>query len=346
MIRRLALLTAVAATPAAAQDHSMHDMPGMTMPAPPVAKPRPKPRPKPAARPTASAPVEPSTMDHSTMQGMDHTAPTADPHAGHVMPAQPPATAEPIGTDLPPGNAPAPPVPTPHYADRIWDPARMARARDVMMREDGGGQRFAQIMLDLAEVRSGKVGASWRWEGSGWFGGDIDRFVVKTEGEGANRVESAEIQALYSRAIGPYFNLQAGVRHDIRPMPDRTYATIGVEGLAPYWFDVAAAAFVSTRGDVLGRVEGYYDQRITQRLIAQPRVELNLSAQDVPVIGLGSGLTSAELGLRLRYEIRREFAPYIGLSWDRRVGDTARLARDRGEDVGGIGAVAGLRLWF
>uniref|UniRef100_UPI00258902F2 copper resistance protein B n=1 Tax=Pseudomonas sp. TaxID=306 RepID=UPI00258902F2 len=115
--------------------------------------------------------------------------------------------------------------------------------------------------------------------------------------------EEGEVQALYSRAVGPYFNLQAGVRQDFRRGPDRTYATVGFEGLAPYWFDVEGALFLSDRGDVLGRLEGYYDQRMTQRLVLQPRVELNLSAQDVPSSNIGSGVTDAEAGLRLRYEI-------------------------------------------
>jgi copper resistance protein B len=162
-------------------------------------------------------------------------------------------------------------------------------------------------------------------------------------GEG---VEDAEIQALYSRAIGPYFNLQAGIRYDFKPNPSRTYATIGFEGLAPYWFEVEGAVFLSDKGDVLGRLEGYYDQRITQRLILQPRAELNLAAQDVPENGIGSGLSDIELGLRLRYEITRQFAPYVGVSWDRKLGDTADFARAAGEDPSTTSLVAGIRLWF
>ncbi len=356
-------LFAVLAMAAPAQDHAMHAMPGMTMPAKPAAKRKP-PAGKPAARKPVKrpAPVAPVAMDHATMDhaqmghvpaesvpdaapmdhgAMDHTA------MGHAATSasEPPAK---TGTDLPAGAAPAPPAPMPHYADRVWDPAAMAQAREAMMRQEGGGQTFAQVMLDLAEfrIRDGRDG--YRWEGEAWFGGDIHRAVVKSEGEGdlGGGLEAAEVQALYSRAIGPYFNLQAGVRHDPRPGPSRTYATIGVEGLAPYWFEVDVAAFVATTGEVLGRVEGYYDQRLTQRLILQPRVEVNLSAQDVRRRGIGSGVTDAELGLRLRYEVRREFAPYVGVSWERRLGDTARFARAAGADTGGLGVVAGLRAWF
>jgi copper resistance protein B len=265
-------------------------------------------------------------------------------HASHAM-AMPDAT--PRGTELPAGNAPAPLPPSDHYADRQFPGAEMHRSRMAMMREEGG-RAISQVMFNLAEVqiRDGKDG--YRWDGEGWFGGDINRLTIKTEGSGAFRegVESAEVQALYSRAVGPYFNLQAGVRHDFQPTPTRTYATIGFEGLAPYMFEVEGAAFLSNKGDLLGRLEGYYDQRITQRLILQPRVELNLSAQDVPENRLGAGLTDAELGLRLRYEIAREFAPYIGISYEAKTGRTADFARADGKDATSTSFVAGVRFWF
>ncbi|MDB5690685.1 MAG: copper resistance protein, partial [Sphingomonas bacterium] len=196
--------------------------------------------------------------------------------------------------------------------------------------------------------QTGKGGDGYRWDGEAWFGGDINRIFVKSEGEAAfrNGVETAEVQALYSRAIGPYFNLQAGVRHDFGPSPNRAYATVGFEGLAPYWFEVEGAAFLSDKGDVLGRLEGYYDQRVTQRLVVQPRAEFNLSAQDVPEDRLGAGLTSAELGLRLRYEIRRQFAPYVGVSYEAKAGRTADFARADGDDPTRTSFVTGVRIWF
>jgi len=265
-------------------------------------------------------------------------------HATHGM-AMPDAPQS--GTALPAGNAPAPLPPSDHYADRQFPGEEMRRSRAAMMKEEGG-RSISQIMFNLAEVqiRDGKDG--YRWDGEGWFGGDINRLTIKTEGAGAFRegVESAEVQALYSRAVGPYFNLQAGVRHDFQPTPNRTYATVGFEGLAPYMFEVEGAAFLSTKGDLLGRLEGYYDQRITQRLILQPRVELNLSAQDVPENRLGAGLTDAELGLRLRYEFAREFAPYIGVSYEAKTGRTADFARADGKDPTSTSFVAGVRFWF
>ncbi|MPS71433.1 MAG: copper resistance protein B [Novosphingobium sp.] len=367
---RLAMLLSASAvfalaTPAAAQEHSMHDMPGMVMPtAKPKPKPKPKPkattpaprRPQPAAKPAAPAPTGHEGHDMSGMDSPAQSAPAKDQdtmpgmdmpadHRGHDMAAM--SSGEPVGTDLPAGSAPAPTPPMDHYADRQFPPADMAHARDMMMRESGG-QTMATVMFNLAEYQARKGRDGYRWDGEAWLGGDINRLTIKSEGEGVLRkgVEAAEVQALYSRAIGPYFNLQAGVRHDFKPGPSRTYAVIGFEGLAPFWFEVEGAAFLSDKGDVLGRLEGYYDQRLTQRLVLQPRVELNLAAQDVPENRIGAGLSSAELGLRLRYEITRQFAPYVGISYEAKTGQSARYARTDGDDSTTTSFVAGVRVWF
>lgn len=377
MIRLAALAglssLAIAASPAPAQP--MQNMPGMNMPMPakkpPAAKPKPfatkRPAPKPKPRParaspkpapsaampdmdmsqpakTGATPAMPS-MPGMDMPGSDKKAPAAMP--GMSMPGGAMTEMAPTGTALPAGNAPPPPPPADHYSDRFFPPADMAKARDAMMREDGG-RPFGTVLFNLAEyqARAGRDG--YRWDGEGWFGGDINRLTIKSEGEGAfgKGVDSAEVQALYSRAIGPYFNFQAGIRHDFQPTPTRTYATVGFEGLAPYMFEVEGALFVSPQGDVLGRLEGYYDQRITQRLILQPRIELNLSAQDMPAQRVGSGLSNAELGLRLRYEITRRFAPYIGVSFEAKTGRTADYARADGQRPRSTSFVAGVRFGF
>jgi len=369
-VRRFAVVAALVlpgAAPeiAAAQDHSMHKMPGMQMPGmamPPARKTVPK-----TVTPQKNTPKKavvkktgPNNQEPKSAGGVKPAPKPAAPMMDHHMmdhskmpiaDAPTSGAGAPVGTALPAGDAPAPPVPTGHYADRFFDPAAMARARDRMMREQGG-QRFAQVMMNLAEVqiRDGRDG--YRWDGEAWFGGDIDRLVIKSEGEGdvgddfGSGVGDAEVQALFSRAVGPYFNLQGGIRHDFAPSPTRNYATIGVEGLAPYMFEVGAAAFVSTKGDVLARVEGYYDQRVTQRLVLQPRVEFNLAAQDVPENRYGAGLVDTEIGLRLRYEIRREFAPYLGVSHAAKVGRSARFARADGNDPSSTSLVAGVRVWF
>jgi copper resistance protein B len=269
----------------------------------------------------------------------DAAVPAADPHAGHNMVT--PFTGEIIGT------APAPVPPTDHAADAVWGAAAVAPSRAALRREHGGFTG-SMILFNIAEYQARKGGDGYRWEGEGWFGGDINRFVVKTEGEGDVRgsLEKAEVQALYSRAIDPWWNLQAGIRYDVQPEPQRVYATLGFEGLAPYWFKAAGALFLSNKGELLGRIEGFYDQRITQRLIVQPRAEIDASAQSIPEIGVGAGLTDIEIGLRLRYEIAREFAPYIGVEWSAKLGKTAQFARDAGERASGVNYVAGIRFWF
>lgn len=346
MIARLLTGVALAAiaTPAAAQHHAGHTMSGMEMPTPQPAPHRPaEPKRKAASPRTDDRRTTPAVFVATPPAGHVHASPSTNPASD---PVPMPVTA-PLGTALPPGNAPPPPAPSDHYADRDFPAAAMAQSRDRMMREQGG-QVFHQILFNIAEVqvRDGRDG--YRWDGEGWIGGDIDRAVVKTEGAGSfgQRIEAAEVQALYSHAIGPYFDLQAGVRHDVAPTPTRTYATVGVEGLAPYMFDVEAAAFLSTRGEVLARLEGWYDQRVTQRLVLQPRAELNLSAQNIAATGTGDGLVDAELGLRLRYEIAREFAPYVGVSYEAKAGRTADYARARGDDPTSTSLVAGVRLWF
>ncbi|WP_242127771.1 copper resistance protein B [Sphingobium sp. Sx8-8] len=302
-----------------------------------------------AALPALAQEMDHSRMDHGAMEGMDHSAhrppaqetadhpPADDPHAGHGQPA--------ADDGIPKGTAP--PIPADHAAEAFYNPDEMARSRFAMLQESGG-MTFSQFMLDRLEYRLGKGMDGYHWEGEGWIGGDINRFAFKTEGEGkiGGPLESAEVQALYSRAIDPWFNLEAGVRHDIRPDPQRTYAVVGIDGLAPYWFEVSAQAFLSNKGDAHLRLEGSYDQRITQRLILQPAAEVNIAAQDVPELGIGSGISNIELGLRLRYEFAREFAPYVGVNWERKLGDTARFARAEGERASVPSLVMGVRFWF
>ncbi len=316
-MRTLAVLTAVlavSATPALAQ-HAGHPMP----PA--------KPTPDDAATAAPAQVSQPPAVQEDTaaMPGMDATTPVA--------------------TEEDVGDEPAPPVPADFAADSIFDPAVMARARAGLQLEHGGGIN-SKVTINLGElqIRDGENG--YRWEGEAWIGGDINRFVVKTEGEGAGELESAEVQALYSRAVSPYFDLQAGIRQDLQAGPKRTYATVGFEGVAPYWFETSGALFLSSKGELLGRLEGTYDLRLTQRWILEPRVEANLTGQDIPELKLGSGVSNIELGLRLRYEIKREFAPYIGVSFDRKFGGTADYARIAGEDVEATSFVIGVRAWF
>jgi copper resistance protein B len=282
----------------------------------------------------AAAPAAAEEMDHAHMPG---------------MPAQPPAAAAPpaAGPSEPAPASSRPPAWSGDYAaDRDYDPQAMAHAR-AMMRREMGGMSYSKIMLKLGEYRTGSDGDGYRWNAEGWFGGDIDRLVLKSEGEGrvGEGLETGEVQALYSRAVGRYLDLQAGLRQDVSPHA-RTYAAIGAQSLFPFWFDVEGALFLSTRGELLARAEGSYDLRLFQRLVLQPRIEANLAAQDSPGLRTGSGLSSAEAGLRLRYEIRREFAPYIGVSWERRFGRTADYWRAAGEGAQSTSFVVGLGAFF
>ena len=235
-----------------------------------------------------------------------------------------------------------------HASDSHAGAQSMQAAREAL-REHMGGQKTATLFGDRLEYRSNEGDPMMLWDAQAGYGGDINRAVVKTEGEyllDDRATEKAEIQALFSRAVSPYFDLQAGLRYDVDPTPDRYSAVLGLQGLAPYWFELDAAAFVSQRGDVSARVELEYDLLLTQRLILQPRLELDVALQDVPELGRGSGLASMETGVRLRYEIRREFAPYIGLSWERALGDTADFSRAEGDSVSRLSFVAGVRFWF
>ncbi len=283
-------------------------------------------------------------------QGHEHhqaaETPCSPEHAamGHCN-----ATATPLQAERDPAASGAAPAPVPaDYADRIWGREAMLESRETLRRDHGGGS-FSKIMLDRAEARIGGGRESWLWEAEAWAGGDVDRLVLKGEGEGAfggEGIEQIEAKALYSRAIDPYFNLQAGARHDFRDGPDRTYAVIGIEGLAPYWFEVEAYLHLSTKGELLASAAAEYDQRLTQRLILQPRVEAEFAAQDIPEIGIGSGITGIEAGLRLRYEIVREFAPYVGIVHESLLGRTADMARAGGAERSSTRTVLGLRAWF
>jgi len=315
------------------KDHDMSSMPGMQMPGHDM-----------STMPGMGTPANPSAPaghDMSTMPGMP--MPPGQSMPGMAMPGM----EAPSGTDLPAGNAPPPPLLTDHAADQVYGSQAMAMGRHHL-ETFHGGQKIGQIFFNLAEYQFRKGRDGFEWNGEAWYGGDINRVWLKSEGEGTfgRSLERAEVQALYSHAIGPYFNLQGGLRYDFKPNPSRIYATLGIEGLAPSFFEVEGALFLSNKGELLARAGGYYDQRITQRLILQPRAELNFAAQSSRETGIGSGLSDAEIGARLRYDITRQFAPYVGVQYRSAFGATRRFLREAGEDAGGWEVVTGLRAWF
>ena len=289
---------------------------------------------------TAAAPL--AAQDHHAGHAMP--PPAQDPHAGHDMgdmdkPASPGPTME---TPPPPAAGSGPP----RAADAIWGAKAMTASRDDLRRTHGDFPVFwFQGDRLEAQVREGQD--LYLWDIQGYSGGPTEPLWFKSEGEGefGANPEEAEVQALYAKAFAPFWDVQAGIRHDIGG-PDTTHAVIGVQGIAPYMFEVDAALFMSTRGDLTARIEAEIDQRITQRLILQPRIEANLAAQDIPQLGIGAGLDQIEVGARLRYEIAREFAPYVGIEQSWRTGQGADFARSLGQNPSATSFIAGIRFWF
>ncbi|MDP1912831.1 copper resistance protein B [Brevundimonas sp.] len=345
--------------PAAASPHAGHDMStmGQTQPAPAM----PAGHDMSTMGQTQPAPAMPAGHDMSTM---DQPQLTPVMPAGHDMSTmgQMPAGHDMSGMAMPPdvptsannpGRPPEAPAPAgatsgpTHAADLLFDPAEMAAAR-AQLRVEHGNVRTSAVIIDRLEATFANGGEGFAWDAQGWTGGDINRFWWKSEGDGAfgGEIEEAEVQALYSRAFRPFFDFQTGLRQTYRPEGDRTDLVVGVQGLAPYWFEVDAAVFLSNKGELTARAQADYDQRITNRWIIQPRAEVLLSAEDIPELRIGSGLSSLQVGARLRYEFRKEFAPYVGVEWTRSFGNTADFLEADGRSSEDTRLVVGIRAWF
>ncbi len=207
-----------------------------------------------------------------------------------------------------------------------------------------GDAIFAHALLDQAE---GRLGDQFRWDGQGWIGGDYDKLWIKSEGmAGHGRVEDGQHELLYDRAITAFFDAQFGVRADLDSRASREWAAFGVQGLAPYFLDVEATAYVGDGGRIAARFRLSYDLLLTQNLILQPEAELDLYGADDPARHIGAGLSDIDTGLRLRYEISRKLAPYAGISYRGAFGGTADYARRDGESTGDMRFVVGIRAWY
>ncbi len=273
-----------------------------------------------------------------------HTAP-ADSMPGMTMPrpgAAPPTAT--IPTQLPPsavigGGAGAAPLPI-----KEPPPGWPSPVSDKTLN--------SFLLFDLLEFQLAPNVRAARWDILGWYGGDTDRIWFKSEGRynGATRNGEGDLQVLYGRLISPFVDFQAGFRWEQQLSWDnnlgRAFGVVGIQGLVPFGMELEAAAFLSTQGDVSARLTLVQDFPLTQRLILQPRFEMNVAVQSVPSYGVGSGVNDIELGLRLRYEIMREFAPYVGVSWLRSLGDTATFRANGGENTSVLQFVAGVRTWF
>lgn len=256
----------------------------------------------------------------------------AQEHAGHGQPQEKPETKAPPA-DLPPVTD----------ADRSAAFPKLMQGGHAV--HDSGLHSY--VLFDQLELQAGDGGAAGSWDNRGWIGGDVNRFWFRTEGEiGDGDLEEAQMHALYGRAIHPWWDVVVGVRQDVNPGPNRTWAAVGVQGLAPYRFEVEATAYIGESGRTHVRLETEYELLLTNRLVLQPLVELEIYGKADPERRIGSGLSSGEAGLRLRYEIRRELAPYVGVTWHRTFFGTADQAKAAGEDPGGTRVVTGVRVWF
>jgi copper resistance protein B len=206
---------------------------------------------------------------------------------------------------------------------------------------------FAHAILNQNEGRFNGSNTQYRWEGQGWVGTDYDKLWIKSEGTlSKGAVEDGQHQFLYSRAVTTYFDLQGGLRSDIDSRPTRNWGAFGIQGLAPYFFDLELTGFASSEGHLAAKLEASYDLLLTQRLILQPQVELNIYSKADPARLTGAGFSDIDTGLRLRYEFDRKFAPYIGVVYDGKFGQTANYARRAGESTGSVRFAFGIRTWF
>ncbi|MEQ4255753.1 copper resistance protein B [Pseudomonas syringae pv. atrofaciens] len=203
------------------------------------------------------------------------------------------------------------------------------------------------FLADKLEWQDANDGSALAWDLSGWIGGDIDRLLLRSEGERTNgKTEEAEIQALWGHSISPWWDVVAGARQDFKPGAPQTWAAFGLQGQAISDLDIEATAFIGEAGQTAARLEADYDLQLTSNLVLQPTAELNFYGKNDPQRGNGSGLSTSEFGLRLRYEITPQFAPYVGVSWDRSYGKTADYAREDDEDTQDARLVVGVRMWF
>ena len=275
--------------------------------------------------------------------------PPAEPQPHHAHP--PPAPQAPAGPPVasqPSHDAPAeasteaPNEPIPPLTDED----RAAAFPPGLDGHTVHDKRFnAFVLFDRLEWQG--AGAGGAIENTSWIGGDINRLWIRAEAEAdEGRLEDTSVEALYGRSVSRWWDVVGGVRQDVQPGDPQTWAAIGVQGLAPYWFEIQATAYVGTDAGTRARFEAEYDLLLTNRLILQPLFEFDLYGKRDPARGVGAGLTSFEAGLRLRYEIRRELAPYLGVVWDRRLFGTADLARENGESVASAKLALGVRTWF
>lgn len=284
--------------------------------------------------PVPPSPASAQAQDHAHHgggQGQGKPGPGPTGHDDHATHRKSPGPKE-----YPPGIPP------------ITDEDRAAAFPELNGRHTAHDQRVSSyVLFDQLEWQAGKGATAGNWDARGWIGGDVHRFWFRTEGDAEDsRIGEAQAHALLGRAIHPWWDVVVGVRQDFGPGPGRTWAAFGIQGLAPYWFEVEATAYIGESGRTHLRLETEYELLFTNRLILQPLVELEVYGKADPERGIGAGVSTAEAGLRLRYEVRREFAPYVGVTWSRKFFGTADFAQAAGGDTSSARVAMGVRVWF
>lgn len=287
--------------------------------------------------------VDHSAMDHSKVDHsqMDHSA------MGHDAPPEPTPAAHDHSTmdhaAMDHGMVAEPKTPLP----AITDADRAAAFPALTTSHAHHSQWFSKVLVDELETWEADDGRALRWGAQAWVGSDLNRVWLRSGGERVGGVtEAADVELLFGRGISPWWDVVAGVRHDVRPGDGRDYLAFGVIGMAPYKFELDATAYVGGSGQSALRLEAEYESLLGPRWVLQPKLEATFYGKSEPGRGIGAGLNTLEAGLRLRYELRRRFAPYVGVVWERAYGDAARMRQAEGEDVSGTRVVAGVRVWF
>ncbi|NNM64710.1 MAG: copper resistance protein B [Burkholderiales bacterium] len=284
---------------------------------------------------TPAKPPQPAAG--GTMQGMTGSmGATGDQAAPGAMPSSHAPASGPLSQRDPHAYSDGYTLTTGPYALAGLQPPRMADQ-----------ENFGSLLVDRLERAYTRNGDSTAYDVQAWFGRDDNRAVLKAEGDIARgRLQDARTEVLWGHAVAAFWDTQLGLRLDDGIGPERSWLAFGVQGLAPYWFDVEATGYLGDQGRSAIRLATSYDILLTQRLILQPRVETNLYGKNDPARMVGSGLSDATAGLRLRYEITRQFAPYVGIEWTGKFGQTADYAHAAGEKAKQSRLLAGLRFWF
>jgi copper resistance protein B len=269
-------------------------------------------------------------------------------HEQHQHPAPAPSQAPPPAQPPPADeHAHHAPTPAPASVRPLTDADRAAAFPDVAGHAVHDEAVHTFVLFDQLEWQSDSEGTGLSWDVRGWVGGDRHRFFFRSEGSRDHgRLEDAGVDLLYARPVSPWWDVVAGLRQDVRPGPSRTWAAFGVQGQEPYWIHVEATAYVGAGGRTHVRLEAEHELLLTNRLVLQPLIEVDLHGKDDLEREVRAGLSTMDAGVRVRYEVRREIAPYVGVMWRRTFFGTADLARARGEKVLNLHAVAGVRIWM